>query len=127
MQSTPRQKQSAIVIHSLPHKATVGIRHYAAVENNYTVAIAIDILFQNTSTGQVFIWEMGGNTRMGGGALSINPGPTWQAIGTDGSGSDILFQNTSTGQTSIWEMDEPPGQAGGRSAPTPGRPGARSG
>jgi hypothetical protein len=35
--------------------------------------------------------------------LSLNPGPTWHAIGTHG-GSDILFQNTS-GQISVWEMD----------------------
>ena len=67
-----------------------------------------DILLQNTSTGQVSVWEMDGNTRIGGGPVS-NLGPTWQAVGTgdfygDGN-SDILFQNTSTGQVSVWEMD----------------------
>ena len=67
-----------------------------------------DILFQNTSTGQVSIWEMDGNTRTGGGPVS-NLGPSWKAVGTgdfNGDGdSDILFQNTSTGQVSVWEMD----------------------
>jgi hypothetical protein len=48
---------------------------------------------------------MNGNTRIGGGAVSAIPGPSWHAIGTGGSGSsDILFQNTS-GQASIWDMD----------------------
>jgi hypothetical protein len=61
-----------------------------------------DILFQNKDTGQVSIWEMEGNTRIGGGLVSADPGLSWHAIGA--SGSDILFQNTS-GQTSIWEMD----------------------
>ena len=46
---------------------------------------------------------MHGNTRIGGGAVSAIPGPSWHAIGTGGGGSDILFQNTS-GQISIWEM-----------------------
>jgi hypothetical protein len=69
-----------------------------------------DILWQNTSTGQVSVWEMQGTTRIGGGAVSVNPGPAWQAIGTgdffhDGFDDDILFQNTSTGQVSVWEMD----------------------
>jgi hypothetical protein len=63
-----------------------------------------DILFQNTSTGRVSVWEMDGTTKIGGGAVG-NPGTSWHAIGTGASGSDILFQNPSTGQTSIWEMD----------------------
>ena len=62
-----------------------------------------DILFQNSSTGQVSIWEMEGNSLIGGGPVSANPGTNWHAIGTNGGGSDILFQNTS-GQATIWDM-----------------------
>ena len=67
-----------------------------------------DILWRNTSSGQVSIWEMNRNTITGGGPVSPNPGPAWQAIGTgdfnhDGD-SDVLLQNTSSGQVSIWEM-----------------------
>ena len=66
-------------------------------------------LWQNTSSGQVSIWEMNGNTLIGGGAVSPNPGPSWKAIGTgdfnDDGHSDILWQNTSSGQVSIWEMN----------------------
>ena len=63
-----------------------------------------DILFQNKSSGQVSIWEMNGNKLIGGGPVNPDPGPSWHAIGTGGSGSDILFQNTN-GQTSIWDMN----------------------
>jgi hypothetical protein len=83
-----------------------------------------DILWQNTSTGQVSIWEMDGSARTGGGAVSVNPGPAWKAIGTgdfygDGD-SDILFQNTSTGQLSIWEMDGSTRTGGGAVSVNPG-------
>ena len=85
---------------------------------------ADDILWQNTSTGQVSIWEMSGNKLMGGGPVSPNPGPAWKAIGTgdfnDDHQSDILFQNTSTGQVSIWEMDENKLMGGGPVTPNPG-------
>jgi hypothetical protein len=44
---------------------------------------------------------------LGGGNVSLSPGPGWQAIGTsdfNGDGhSDILFQNTSS--VAIWEMN----------------------
>jgi hypothetical protein len=39
-----------------------------------------DILLQNTS-GQTSIWEMHGNTIAGGGPVSSNPGPSWNAVG----------------------------------------------
>ena len=81
------------------------------------------ILFQNASTGQLSIWEMDGSTRIGGGALSINPSTAWQAIGTGdfyGKGdSDILFQNTSTGQVSIWEMNGTTRIGGGQASAGP--------
>ena len=83
-----------------------------------------DILWQNTSSGQVSIWEMSGNKLTGGGPVSPNPGPAWKAIGTgdfnkDGS-SDIVFQNTSSGQVSIWEMHGNTLIGGGPVSPNPG-------
>jgi hypothetical protein len=77
-----------------------------------------DILFQNTSTGQISIWEMNGTNLIGGELVSADPGPSWHAIGTDG-GSDILFQNTS-GQASIWEMHGTTIAGGGPISPNPG-------
>src|SRR3984957_10858969 len=75
-----------------------------------TVTPIIDTLLWQNVDGQASIWEMDGNTKIGGGpAGAINPGPTWKAVGTgdfnhDGN-SDILWQNTVSGQASIWEMD----------------------
>ena len=83
-----------------------------------------DILWQNTSSGQVSIWEMSGNKLVGGGPVTPNPGPAWKAIGTgdfnDDGHSDVLFQNTSTGQVSIWEMDGNKLIGGGPVSPNPG-------
>ena len=77
-----------------------------------------DILLQNTSSGQVSIWEMDGTTKIGGGPVA-NPGTSWHAIGTGAGGSDILLQNTS-GQTAIWEMDGNTQIGGGPTGPNPG-------
>ena len=83
----------------------------------------LNILWQNAN-GQASIWEMDGNTRIGGGPVSPNPGPSWRAVGTgdfNGDGnSDILWQNTSTGQASIWEMDGNTRIGGGPVTPNPG-------
>jgi hypothetical protein len=81
-----------------------------------------DILWQNAN-GQAAIWDLRGNTRVGGGPLSPNPGPSWRAVGTgdfnkDGH-SDILWRNTD-GQASIWEMDETTRIGGGAVNPNPG-------
>ena len=78
-----------------------------------------DILFQNSSTGQVSIWEMHGTSIIGGGPVSANPGTSWHAIGTDGGGSDILFQNTS-GQATVWDMSGTSIAGGGPVSPNPG-------
>jgi hypothetical protein len=89
------------------------------------MATAIPIsFFKNTSSGQVSVWEMNGNTPIGGGTVSLNPGMGGKAIGTgdfNGDGhSDILFQDTTTGQVSIWEMDGTNLIAGGPVSPNPG-------
>ena len=82
-----------------------------------------DLLWQNAN-GQASIWEMNGNTLIGGGAVSPNPGPAWQAVGTgdfNGEGpSDILFQNTGSGEASIWDMNGNTLTGGGPVTPNPG-------
>jgi hypothetical protein len=61
--------------------------------------------------------------RIGGGAVSTNPGPSWHGIESgdfNGDGhSDILFQNTS-GQSSIWDMNGTTIAGGGPVTPNPG-------
>jgi fibronectin-binding autotransporter adhesin len=82
-----------------------------------------DILWQNTTGSQAAVWEMNGNAKIGGGAVSVNPGPNWKAIGTgdfNGDGhSDVLWQNVD-GQASIWEMDGNTKIGGGPVSPNPG-------
>ena len=82
-----------------------------------------DILFQNTTSGQVSIQEMNGTNVIGGGTVSANPGLSWHAIGTgdfNGDGhSDILFQNTN-GQAMVWEMNGTNVIGGGAVSPNPG-------
>jgi hypothetical protein len=67
---------------------------------------------------------MNGNSIIGGGAVSPNPGPSWTEIGAgdfnhDGQ-SDILWQNASTGQVSIWEMSGNKVVGGGPLTSNPG-------
>jgi len=67
-----------------------------------------DILWQNSTTGQVNVWLMHGTTVAGTGSPG-SPTPDWgiQGIGDfDGNGkSDILWQNSTTGQIFIWFMN----------------------
>jgi uncharacterized repeat protein (TIGR03803 family) len=86
--------------------------------------IITDLFWQNGDTGQAAIWQMDGITRIGGGAVSPSPGPSWTEIGTgdfnkDGH-SDILWQNPTTGQASIWEMNGNTRIGGGPVTPNPG-------
>jgi FG-GAP-like repeat len=87
-----------------------------------------DILWQNSSTGQVSISDMGGtqgSTVIGGGDVA-DPGTNCQVIGTgdfnsDGR-SDIVLQDGTTGQVTIWEMGGPGGTSisGGGPVGNPG-------
>ena len=86
------------------------------------VQSASDILFQSTS-GQAAIWEMSGTNLVGGGAVSPNPGSSWETIGTGdffGAGpTDILWQSAS-GQVAIWEMSGANLVGGGTVSQNPG-------
>jgi FG-GAP-like repeat len=82
-----------------------------------------DIVWQN-SGGQASIWEMSGNSVVGGGPVSPNPGPSWTEVGTgdftDDGHSDIVWQNASTDQVWIWEMNGNKLTGGGPVGPNPG-------
>jgi hypothetical protein len=69
-----------------------------------------DILWTNTTSGQVAIWFMNGTAvSPTSGVVASNPGIYWviQGVGDyngDGS-SDILWRNNNTGQVSMWLMN----------------------
>ena len=67
-----------------------------------------DILFENTATGDHYVWLMDGLSFASSVFLG-NVSTQWQVAATgdfSGSGSpDLLWQNSSTGQVLIWVMD----------------------
>jgi hypothetical protein len=67
-----------------------------------------DILWQNSSTGEVYIWLMNGTTQTGGGSLGI-VSTAWSIAGVgdfnkDGK-ADILWRNSTTGEVYLWLMN----------------------
>ncbi|MBV9828382.1 MAG: VCBS repeat-containing protein [Alphaproteobacteria bacterium] len=67
-----------------------------------------DLVFQNSNTNQLYLWEMKGPATIGGGPLGT-PAAGWNVVGVDdfnGDGkADLLFQNSSTNQVYLWEMN----------------------
>ena len=66
-----------------------------------------DILFKNSSTGEIGIWTMSGTTITGW--IVLPPViPAWEIVGAadfNGDGQpDILFKNSSTGEIGLWKM-----------------------
>ena len=67
-----------------------------------------DILWQNTTTGERYVWFMSGTTYTGGTSLGTIP-PVWSLAGNadfnaDGK-TDLVWQNTTTGERYIWLMN----------------------
>jgi autotransporter-associated beta strand protein len=112
------------VIHGLVTQSGGVTTVSAAIPADFNGDALSDILWQNTSSGQAAVWEMNGDTRIGGGTVSPNPGASWQAIGSgdfNGDGhADMLWQNTSSGQISIWEMNGNTRIGGGAVSLNPG-------
>jgi 5-hydroxyisourate hydrolase-like protein (transthyretin family) len=68
-----------------------------------------DILWRNSSTGEVYVWFMDGETRIGEGSLSSVPDRDQRIaaladFNRDGK-IDILWRNAVTGENTIWYMD----------------------
>jgi hypothetical protein len=67
-----------------------------------------DILWRNSSTGEVYLWLMNGTTRTGGGSLGI-VSTAWNIVGigdfNDDGKADILWRNGATGEVYLWLMN----------------------
>ena len=83
-----------------------------------------DILWRNSTSGEVDIWHMNGTTLASGGAVATLPA-AWQIQGTgdfNGDGkSDILWRNTTRVNVDIWHMNGTTLASGGAVATSPCR------
>jgi len=68
-----------------------------------------DLLFQDSSTGQLAVWYMNGASASGASLLTPTPPSGWRAVGLadlNGDGKpDIVFQNNSSGQLAVWFLN----------------------
>ena len=70
---------------------------------------AIDLFWQNRTTGTLAVWWMTGTALAGGLLLSASPSDArWRVAAVsdlDGDGyTDLIFQNSDTGQAAAWYL-----------------------
>ena len=70
----------------------------------------VDIVWHNSSTGQIQVWFMNGTTRTSFVTLSLTvPGPDWQLAGTGDFNSDgkvdLIWHNPTVGTVQVWFMN----------------------
>jgi probable HAF family extracellular repeat protein len=67
-----------------------------------------DVLWQDATTGDVYLWTMNGTTQTGGAFLARNMAP-WKVVGTadlTGDGKpDLLWQDATSGDVYLWTMN----------------------
>jgi hypothetical protein len=84
---------------------------YGTVKSDFNADGKPDLIWQNTTTGQVYYWLMDGlNISSSGYLYNGNPvGLAWQIAGVGDMNSDgkpdLIWRNTSTGQVYYWLMD----------------------
>jgi hypothetical protein len=68
-----------------------------------------DILWRNSSTGDIALWLMNGTSFASGGTIYSGAIPAWQIVGVgdfNGDGrADLLWRNTATGDIAFWMMN----------------------
>jgi len=70
-----------------------------------------DILWRNMTTGQVYVWLMGGTAKLSAGSPGTVSNLDWEIIDVGNFNSatddntDILWRNMTTGQVYVWLMD----------------------
>jgi hypothetical protein len=91
---------------------------------DFNGACTSDILWQNSTTGELYIWFTNGATVTGSASPGSAPSPAWtiQGVGDfNGDGiADILWRNNTTGEVYIWLMgaNGVPQNSGSPASPT---------
>ena len=72
-------------------------------------SLAANLVWRNTSTDQISLWQMDGTNLNAGALLGNAPDrPNWKLVGTadlNGDGqSDLVWRNQTTDQTEIWTI-----------------------
>src|SRR5579863_4878792 len=67
-----------------------------------------DILWSNTSTGDIYLWDVNITDIVNQGYVAYSVGTQWQVAGggdfyNDGN-TDILWYNSQTGDVYVWEL-----------------------
>jgi hypothetical protein len=106
----------AIMNSIISNRYTLSADDIAGAQRLYAQPPKIDMLTQNSSTGERFILTMCGTTQCSGVALGTFS-TQWNIVASaffGGSGNywDIVWQNSSTGECLVWFMNETPYCAG---------------
>lgn len=80
-----------------------------AVDSDFNGDGNPDFFWQNTTTGQLYIWEMDGLNVLNVNDLGVLD-PTWEMVGTgdfDQNGAaDLVWRNSVTGENYLWYLDD---------------------
>jgi hypothetical protein len=101
--------QGRLNVTTAPYQwAVPRLLHQSVTPSDFDLDYSSDILFRNTSNGDVWLWSTKDS------AISVSAGISnvtsdWKIVGTgdaDGDGkADIFWRNSVTGENSLWLMD----------------------
>jgi len=103
---------TSVVTYGAPFAAVANTAWQVAGAADFDGDGQTDLLWENSQTGDVLVWNMGGadgtTVRSYGSLFATVPNTAWHIVGTgdsDGDGhADLLWQNVQTGQVLRWLM-----------------------
>ena len=91
-----------------PNPPTIGAYDSARSRFDFNGDGKDDLLWENSTSNLIEVWDMNGLTPQSFGAAISTVGPAWKAMGVADVNADthpdILWWNSSTGQMLFWEM-----------------------
>ena len=80
----------------------------ASVTVTVTAVPSRNIMWRNTTTGDIYLWTMAGTSHTGGVLIGNIADQNWQIVGTgnfnSSANTDILWRNAVTGDVYLWTM-----------------------